>query len=638
MLAPLYSLLAFGLLMLAAFGLGRPILRGLAVGQDDRLSIAVWSLALGLIAAGHGLATLGAIGLLHVPLIGLLTLAAAGCGLRELMRDHGSCLPQSVAPEDDSAWAPPSDWFYRVLLVAAGSACVGSLVGALAPPIAGDALCYHLELPKSFLAEHRLAFLPYHDNSTFPLLTEMLYLWGLALDGGVCAQLVHWAVGVLLMLATVLLAAPLLGRPWAWAAGTVVVLTPGLNNQMTAPLSDVALTLWTTLALAAWWRATVNDEGRRWLLLAGLMAGAALGTKYTALVFAAAVSVTWLWALARQPSQRRLFLHGAIVVSILATSVGGMWYLRAAWHRGNPVYPLLGEVFSRGNVEGDRPTCVDTKIAPTLPAEKSPLGRSPWAVATAPWELTMHPERFGGRGHQLGVLLLAVLPGLALSRRLRGLGTLLAVAGVYFVLWSLLRQNVRFLFPIVPLLAVAAVWVWIEGGRMPPWPRWLTTATMGAVVAAMAAVPLYRAREALAVAVGLEDRDRYLSRQVPTYQAAAITNRLFSPDSHMLSQDFRAFYFNCRVTRENVFRRQTHYDHQITDPATLSRHLRSAGFTHLLLAEAQGGDGIGYDPTLWRLADAQLASPGADELLTVTEYERQDPEGAVRRYRLVMLR
>lgn len=619
MLAQLSSLLAFGLLMLAAFGLGRPILRGLAVGQEDRLSIAVWSLALGLIAAGLTLAGLGAIGLLHVPLIGLLTLAAAGYGLRELMREHGSFLPQSFGAEDDSAWAPPPSWLCRVLLVAAGLACAGSLLGALAPPIAGDALCYHLELPKTFLAEHRLAYLPYHDNSTFPLLTEMLFLWGLALDGGVCAQLVHWAMGVLLMLATVLLATPVLGRPWAWVAGAVVVLTPGLNNQMAAPLNDVALTLWTTLALAAWWRATVNDEDRRWLLIAGLMAGAALGTKYTALVFAAAVAATWVWALARQSSQRRLLLHGALVVGILASSVGGMWYLRAAMHRGNPVYPLLAEV-------------------PTLPAEKSPLGRSPWAVAAAPWQLTMHPERFGGRAHQLGVVLLAVLPGLVVSRRLRGLGTLLAVAGVYFVLWSLLRQNVRFLFPIVPLLTVAAVWAWIESRRMPQWPRWLTTAAMGAVVAAMAAVPLYRAREALAVAVGLEDRDHYLSRHVPTYQAAAITNRLFSPDSHVLSQDYRAFYFNCRVTRENVYRRQTHYDRQITDPATLSSRLRSAGFTHLLLAEAQGGDGIAYDPTLWRLADAQLASRGADELLTVTEYERQDPEGAMRRYRLVMLR
>ena len=35
----------------------------------------------------------------------------------------------------------------------------------------------------------------------------------------------------------------------------------------------------------------------------------------------------------------------------------------------------------------------------------------------AAWHVTMHPERLGGKGHQPGVLFLAVLPGLALVRR-----------------------------------------------------------------------------------------------------------------------------------------------------------------------------------------------------------------------------
>ena len=47
---------------------------------------------------------------------------------------------------------------------------------------------------------------------------------------------------------------------WAWAAGALVVLVPGVNNQMTAPLNDVALALWTTLAMAAWWRAVIGGE------------------------------------------------------------------------------------------------------------------------------------------------------------------------------------------------------------------------------------------------------------------------------------------------------------------------------------------------------------------------------------------
>ena len=70
-------------------------------------------------------------------------------------------------------------------------------------------------------------------------------------------RLIHWELGVLLGLATVVLAAPVVSRPWAWLAGAVVVLVPGVSNQMTAPMNDLALALMTTLALP-------HGGGRLW--------------------------------------------------------------------------------------------------------------------------------------------------------------------------------------------------------------------------------------------------------------------------------------------------------------------------------------------------------------------------------------
>jgi len=646
MLLSLLSLLAFCCLAMASFGLGRPIVRGLGVGEEDRLSAAVWSLAIGAIAGGMLLVGLGLLGALYVSVIGAMTMAACFWGLGEALRGLLAAgdevlrkLTDGSPEEPESAatpWASPPGWLLGGVLLLGGLACFGSLLSALAPPTAGDALYYHLELPKRFLVEHRFVDLPYHDNATFPLLAEMWYLWALAIEGGVCAQLVHWGMGILLALATVLLATPILGRRWAWVAGAVVVLTPGINNQMTAPMNDVALAAMTTLALAAWWQAVVAQRGRRWFVLAGLAAGAALGTKHLALVFAAAWATTWIWAVLQRDKrghgeQRRLLLQGAAIVAVVALSVGGIWYLRAAWYRGNPVFPFLSEVFGSGGM-------AEVPRLETLPASKSPLGRHPVKLAVAPWHVTMQPEHFGGRGNRLGVLLLAALPGLWFCRRLRGLGLLLAVAAAYGVLWFMLRQNVRFLYPAVPPLCVAAVWVWIEMRRFPKLPRCLATASFTLVLIAMAAVPLVRARKHVAVAVGIEDREQYLLREEPTYRAAAVANVLLQPDDHILSQDYRAFYFDHRVTRENVFRRRTRYDENLSDPAELGRWLRHAGFTHLLLAETVAGEGIQYDSTLSRLADAQLSTHAADDLCKLTEYLFEDSDGAVRRYRLVELR
>jgi len=668
MFQQLISILAFSLVALAAFGVGRPVLRGLGVGQEDRLSAGVWSIALGLIVAAMFLMGLGLLGGLYAPAIGAMTAAAACWGAIELRRGcfgpHGGTeggqshfcglLPQESgqSPASDTgepappAWPTSPWWLLAGVGMAAAAAAIGSLVGALAPPTAGDALCYHLQLPKVFLAEHGFADLPYDENATFPLTAEMWFLWGLALDGGVSAQLVHWGLGVLLTLATVVLATPILGRPWAWIAGGVVLLTPGVNNQMTAPLNDVALAAFTTLSLAAWYRAAVDEDDGRWFVVAGMAAGAALGTKYIAGLFALAVAATWLWAMARHPQHRWRLLRGAAVVAVVAASIGGPWYLRAAWHRGNPLYPFLGEVFSAEARGGQSPFRGQGRenwdspregLPATLPASKSPLGRGLAAMAAAPWHVTMHPERFGGRGHQLGVLLAASAAGLLFCRRLRGLGTLLAVTAVYCVVWFLLRQNVRFLFPAAPLLAVATVWVWIEMGRFPRAPRWMAAAVYVLVVVAMAAAPLRRAREQVGVATGLVSRSDYLAEHEPTWPAAVVANAELPRDAHILSQDYRAFYFDRRTTRESIYRRRTHYDRQIGDPGEFGRTLRRAGFTHLLVAESVGGDGAAFDPTLRRLAERQWATDAAGQLRVLADYRFHDCSGAVRRYRLVAL-
>lgn len=625
----LTSLLAIGTILLAAYGLGRPIVRGLRTGGMDDLTTVAWSLVVGLIAAGLGLAAFGLAGALYRPLVVVASLAAGAWGTVEIVRGHLQRLARTAnaaADWDDeppAAWATPARWLRHGMLALAVVACLGSLVGALAPPTAGDALSHHLDLPKRFLANHALSDLPYSDNAAHPLLVEMWYLWALALDSAVAAQLVHWTLGILLAMAAVVLARPILGRDWAWLVGAVVLLTPGVNHQMTAPLADLGLAVMTTFALAAWWRATVGHESRRWFILAGLAGGGALGTKHAALVFALAMSATWAWNLVRFPERRRLLLEGAAVVAVVAAGVGGIWYARAAWLRGNPVYPFFGEI---GAVADP-----DSRMPEILPKSKPPLERNPLGLAAAPWQVTMHPEQFGGRVHQLGMLFLAVLPGLAFARRLRGLGTLLAVAAVYGVIWLLLRQNVRLLFPLVPPWSVAVVWVWVEMHRFPRVPRRVATALLAVIVVAFALAAAHRTRDRLAVAIGLEDRESYLSRCEPTFASAIVANLILGRDDHILSQDNRLFYFNAKITRENLYRRATGYDRDIAQPTDFGRSLRDAGFTHLLLVENLSQMGEQFDPTLRRLADADSS------LRPITRTFARDVDGGTRCYRLLAL-
>ncbi|MGH7192944.1 MAG: hypothetical protein ACREJM_05330, partial [Candidatus Saccharimonadales bacterium] len=398
------------------------------------------------------------------------------------------------------------------------------------------------------------------------------------------------------------------------------------------------LAAFTTLALAAWWRAAIDQEHPRWYVLAGLLAGGALAIKYLALLYLCAAAIATLIAVARRGCWRSLIAGGASA-AVIAATICGPWYLRSAWLTGNPVYPFFIDVISRA-----RPPSLFSEHAADrtlfrIPHSAPRISSAPHSALTfalTPWQLTMHPERFGGRGHQLGILFLATLPGLLFCRRLRGLRTLLLTCLLYFVAWHLLRPNVRFLLPIVPPLCIAVAWVWMEWRLLPATPRRCLGCLTAIVLLTGAAIAPLRARDRWPVALGIETREAYLSRCEPSYQAAAWANALLTPDACILSQEQRAFYFNTRVARENVYRRRTRYDRRLASPDLLSPTLRAEGFTHLLLAEGLDGT-VHYNSTLSRLADQAFAM-GRDTLECLAEYESEDSEGAVRRYRLIALR
>ncbi len=607
----LISIVAFCSLALAAFGLGRPLLRCLSIVKEDRLSIAVWSLALGAMAAGMVLLGLGRFGGLYVPVIGLLTVFACFWGLAEIFRDLILAAERRAFPPEasfeqeavevaDTPWSPPDRRLLRGILIAATIAGLGALLGSLAPPTTGDGLYRQLEVSKTMLLEHRILPPGPRAPLQFPSPTEMWYLWAMALDGTLCAQLVRFGLGVLLAMATVVLATPIVGRPWAWIAGAMALLAPTVTDQIARPPAQVATAVFATLALAAWWRVVVDKEGPRWCFLAGLAAGGASVETNLFLPLALAAVAAWLWSARHRVGGRRIRIRLQSAALMVATvlCVAGPWLALAAWH----------------HVQADT---------------GSPLV----AVAVASLDTKAVP---------LGGLALAALPGLFFTRRLRGLRMLLVAATLYGALWLLSGRPVELLCLLVPLLSVTTVWVWIEMRRFPLPARRLACMAFACVVAAMAVAAIVRVKDRAAVALAVTDRENYLLLREPTYRAAVVVNAMLPGGTHLLSEDDRALYFDRRVTSESDYRSWTDYDAEITDPARLSHVLRARGFTHLLLAEPL------FEPTadrgearrsLSRLVDAEAATASTDRPLMLIQYASySDAHGDMRRYRLVELR
>ena len=140
-------------------------------------------------------------------------------------------------------------------------------LAAMAPVTDGDALCYHLQVPKVFLVRQAVYFDPDLHETVYPLVTELLYAIGLEFRGPVACRCLQWVLGLVFAAGVAALARPSLGRRSWWAAA-LAILVPAISNGMAAPLNDVSLAAFGLAAFLAWTRC-YDRPSRASILLAG---------------------------------------------------------------------------------------------------------------------------------------------------------------------------------------------------------------------------------------------------------------------------------------------------------------------------------------------------------------------------------
>lgn len=373
----------------------------------------------------------------------------------------------------------------------AAALCYAVLYGihAAAPEIQADGYTYHLGLVKQWLATGGLTpevgfyeMLPQGMESLFYLHGLFFGLGGVKLMHAVFILAGAWAIydlGVRMGI-----------TPWPamvlWGCSPVVGITG------TAAYNDVALGFAVVCTVTLLWTG-------HWRL-AALMAGWCYALKLPGLVFAAAAFVYIA-------SRRRW--RDTVVAGLLLAVMVGPWVARTWWMSGNPVAPLYNRWFPNEHFH------VNTEEV-TVDYLRS-YGVD-WLHRG--WEVAVGGQKTTGL---LGpVFLLTPLALLALRRRE---GRWLCGAALVALVPWIANAGTRFLIPAAALLAILLVMVL---------PRRLATglAMVHAALSWPAAIPLYADAHAWHLrglpwraALGWENSDQYLSRELWEYRVAQMVNR-----------------------------------------------------------------------------------------------------------------
>ncbi len=603
-------------LAVVAAGLGDRVLA--ILGERPEHPVDAWGLAVALGLGGLALAILG------LAVVGGLTpVGLAGLGLSGLVSGAGPGWRGSVAAVRSIwegkrpgagalGWMVGGDWV---------AVLAGTLLTALAPVTDGDALCYHLQVPKVFLNAHSTTFEPDLHETIYPLATELLYAGALAIRGPVACRLVQWLFGLVFGLVVAALARPALGDRRANWAGLIALLCPAVSNGMGAPLNDVALAALGNAAIYGWvrWR---DRPSVRSASLAGVSLGLAIGVKYPALVLGGLLALSFVVFGLREVSIRRR-VGFAVVFGLVALAVGGGWYLRAYRATGNPVFPFYRHVFGGSGIDE------------VLDPIKRPMVVSLGNVLTALVPMTLDPNRFDSFSHQFGPVFLLFLPPLLWMRPPRSVAQVVAIGYAFLTLCVTQRQSMRFVLIAVGPMAVGVAWLasgWADRARGSRSSRGLV-ALLAACLVFEASLAVVRGRQGVRVVAGLESAEAYLTRREPTFVVGQWIGANLPPDARLIGQDHRGFYLPRPYAMELAHRRRTGLGTRGESGDQVIAQLRVEGFTHLLLAPPEPIDAIEFDPTLGRVLAGWLAGqpPLYRQRLT-------DGDGVVRRYEIYDLR
>lgn len=496
-----------------------------------------------------------------------------------------------------------------------------ALLKSLAPPTGFDALVYHLSLPKIYLGQGHIGYIAENTFSGYPQLPHMLITWAGAL-GMQHGALVGWGIGLLAAIGSFGHLATRLNTKSAWVAVAALLCGASLSNALTSAYVDWAsiLMAWGMLFSINLWAEKRKPEFVMW---AGIFAGLAFGTKYSAGLLAPLGLIAVLWIGGRDWRAAWRFALAALVVS-------APWLLRNALATGNPFYPVLltgGEMdaFRLNYYQGFAPqgSWLDVLL---LPMRATFAGVEGGRVGDAP-----------GYESSIGPLLL-ILGTLALlpsgekkgARHLKDLAALVAIGGL--VTWAiagrlsghLIRTQLYYiLFPAFATLA-AYGFAAAEHIRLP-------SLRLGRVLGALVVVTLgFNALQfslgaldsgVLQVWSGQASEETYLEKNLGLY--ALVMHSLpaeLPPDRRVLMLwEPRAYACAPDCDPDEIIDRWPHDLAKYGSPDSVLAAWRGAGYTHVLYYRL-GAQFIHADPEHFHLFDLDLLEDTLASLTMVRDY------------------
>lgn len=224
---------------------------------------------------------------------------------------------------------------------------LANLIGALGPELSFDALWYHLTLPKIYLINHAITYIPggllYY--SVMPKLTEMLYAVALAFQGETLAKIMHLTFGILGSIALFKLSKVFMSTVLSLV--TVVVFYSNLVVawESTTAYVDLARAFYEVMVLWGFVKWLEKKE-KKWLIISAVMTGLAISVKLLAIGSLFIFTILIIYSFTKENKKNlKNIITNILVYWYISIFVAIPWFIFSFLNTGNPIYPFFSQIY-----------------------------------------------------------------------------------------------------------------------------------------------------------------------------------------------------------------------------------------------------------------------------------------------------
>lgn len=467
-------------------------------------------------------------------------------------------------------------WFFILIFL------FFNFIPCFSPSISWDGATYHLTIPKLYLEEGGIHYIPKNIYSNMPILIELIYTFALILDGNILAKLIHYSFGFFIVLGIFTFCKRFFSKEIGNIASFIFIVNPIIAFEMTVEYIELGLAFFSYFSIYIFflWR---EYKDKKLLILLGIFTGFALGCKYSAffiLIFISASIISHLWIL----KNKKEIMVSLFIFLIFSIVVFSPFLIKNLIFTGNPVYPFFYKIF------GGRE--LDPEIVKNYKEffYSMGMGRDVIDYLKLPYNITI----YGKEGYKnfdgiIEPLWLVFLPLIFFTKFNLNLFYIISYVFLSLFFFALTTQQLRFFVACLPFTSILSSYIIFSiikkfENKFFKFLFYFFIVIFGFFI--QTNFILSNLKNNMPVLLGVETKESFLRRTHQPYGIFEYINKNLAQDTKILFVfENKGFFCKRRYLADSIFEVSwiMKLSRESKDLEELSRNLKKLGITHILI-------------------------------------------------------